>query len=498
MNRLTGYDRWFILLLIIFSAASLYQAGRLGIWFDEAYSVALSGQTIGQLLYFAGQDVHPPGYYLLLKGWASIFGNSELAMRSLSTLSIVLALAVLYHAVRARIGGKTALLVAVVVATAPLTLRYAFELRMYGLVLLIATLATVTLLRLNKRNETAGIWRLIVVYAALIAAGMYVHYYTLFIWIAHGVFVLASGQSDTPRRFRTWLSGVVLAIVLFLPQLPVAYSQFTAADERTSVSSDFSPNDILTSLLNTVTFAREPDNIWLYAVAAIALVLSAAAIILAYRTANQQVRRYLALALLLCAIPLLGGLLIMLPPYRVAYYDRYFLFSLLSLLVAAALACAVLLRDKRYRVFAFTALAVLLIGSSIGVSQVIAYGNRNENYVLRTGVKELMAAVNEKAAPDDVLLLDHPRHFYEVSYYNERGLPLYIYDMHGDTERGGGIAIAASRKDLLMSDVNTLPKGRDRIWYITPRALSVTPIPPSWRQLDEIAHESYIARLYSR
>lgn len=498
MSRLHAFDAWFLLLLLAFGAVSLYLAGTFGIWFDEAYSVALSHQPLDKVLYFAAQDVHPPGYYLLLKGWETLFGDSEIALRSLSALSMVLAAGLIYRVFRSRIGARAALLIAASVMSAPLTLRYAFEARMYGLIMLVATLATITMLRLFERRPGDNRRLLMAAYGVLVAAGMYIHYYALFIWIAHGLFVLLAGKEDRLDRLKAWSTGIILAILLFLPQLPTAYAQFAAAGERTPSSGGFSPYNVLTSLFNAISFADTSRQLWLYVVAGAALSLAAVAVVLAYRLAGKRLRGYFTLLMLLFAVPLLLGLGLTLSPYRVTYYDRYFIFSLTALVTLAALAGTVLWQNRTYRLFAAVMLASLLLGNGIGVTQVIAYGNYNNNQTLRTGIKELITALGDRAAKGDVILLDHPRHYYEVDYYNRKHLPLYIYDKPGDTERTGGIAIAASRKELFRTDVDTIMTNGGRVWYITPRALSVTPIPASWRQIDEVAQDSYIARLYTK
>lgn len=58
-------------------------------WFDELFSVNLSGKDLASLYKLLLSDTHPPLYPLLLKGWMLFFGDSEFSARSLSWLFAV-------------------------------------------------------------------------------------------------------------------------------------------------------------------------------------------------------------------------------------------------------------------------------------------------------------------------------------------------------------------------------------------------------------------------
>ena len=77
-------------ILVMAMASTFALALSLGlkqsVWFDESYSIMLAKSSIPDLFRLTGVDAHPPFYYLLLKSWTSIFGYSELALRSLSAL----------------------------------------------------------------------------------------------------------------------------------------------------------------------------------------------------------------------------------------------------------------------------------------------------------------------------------------------------------------------------------------------------------------------------
>ena len=77
--------RWFILML--FAVMGLYMIGLTGheLWFDDSFSVHMSSQPVWDLLSHP-VDVHPPGYYLTLKVWSSLYGDELWGLRFLHIL----------------------------------------------------------------------------------------------------------------------------------------------------------------------------------------------------------------------------------------------------------------------------------------------------------------------------------------------------------------------------------------------------------------------------
>src|SRR5258705_3967471 len=71
----------FFVSLIPFLA--FYGAGK-SLWLDEAYSVLVAKQHFSEMLVSLRHDTHPPLYYLLLSIWTKLFGDVEIALRSLS------------------------------------------------------------------------------------------------------------------------------------------------------------------------------------------------------------------------------------------------------------------------------------------------------------------------------------------------------------------------------------------------------------------------------
>ena len=109
------------------------------LWRDEAFSVLLAKKSLFQLLYLTAADFNPPLYYLLLKFWIFIFGSSEIIVRSLSLIFYSLSIYLFVHILESlKIKGKA--LPTIAFSTLPIVFYYAFEARMYSMLLFLTLL----------------------------------------------------------------------------------------------------------------------------------------------------------------------------------------------------------------------------------------------------------------------------------------------------------------------------------------------------------------------
>ncbi|MCP4539148.1 MAG: phospholipid carrier-dependent glycosyltransferase [Chloroflexi bacterium] len=151
INQFSQRANWFLLLAIIAMGGFLrfYQIGSKGLWLDEAFSVWMGWQPVGEMLdWLVKIDQHPPLYYTLLHFWMA-FGDSAATVRALCALFSTLTIPVIYLLGRRLFGDQTiSLLAALILAVSPFHVRFAQEARMYALLALNASLATYALVRL--------------------------------------------------------------------------------------------------------------------------------------------------------------------------------------------------------------------------------------------------------------------------------------------------------------------------------------------------------------
>jgi len=149
----------FLLLAIVVLGGALrfHQIGSKGLWLDEAFSVWLGWQPIGEMLaWLLRIDQHPPLYYALLHFWMAL-GDDAATVRALSALLGTLTIPVMFLLGRRLADEKVGLLAALILAASPFHVRFAQETRMYTLLTLNAALALYCLARLLTDPRAASI-----------------------------------------------------------------------------------------------------------------------------------------------------------------------------------------------------------------------------------------------------------------------------------------------------------------------------------------------------
>ena len=156
--------------------------------------------VVFQLLHEVGAADAP--YFLLLKGWAKVFGRSDFALRVPSVIAMAVA-AALIAALGTRLGGpRVGLLAGLMTAALPVTTRYAQEVGPQALTMCGAALATLTLVVYLDRPKA---WQLAGYTAALALTGVS-HLTGLLIVLAHGIVVLVMKR----RLLFGWLVASVV------------------------------------------------------------------------------------------------------------------------------------------------------------------------------------------------------------------------------------------------------------------------------------------------
>ena len=124
-------ETWLVLAAVLLAGLLPLPLLKQSLWIDEASSVWFARLPVADLLFHLC-DPHPPGYYLLLKGWLAL-GETEAWLRLPSLLASVAAVALTAWSGRAILGARAGALAALLVATFPLQSWYAAEVRMYAL-----------------------------------------------------------------------------------------------------------------------------------------------------------------------------------------------------------------------------------------------------------------------------------------------------------------------------------------------------------------------------
>jgi uncharacterized membrane protein len=205
-------------------AVRLYHLDMEPLWFDEAYTAISAVKPVGQILALLQSEGNAPLYYFLLHAWTVCFGDGAYALRLVSALIGAATVPLLYW-VGARMFSRSAgLLAAALAAFSPLQVHYSQEVRMYALLPPLALLALYMLYRLLVAPGA----RAALGFGAAMLAGLYVHYYFLFLLPLASFAVFAP---DRRRALIFTLGSVGVIGVGFLPWLPTFLHQASGGVE---------------------------------------------------------------------------------------------------------------------------------------------------------------------------------------------------------------------------------------------------------------------------
>lgn len=183
------------------------------LWFDELFSVAFSRSSlaVSEIIEKYAGDVHSIGYPILLHVWLRIFGDNDLAARSLSAAWGVMGIAAIYLAARRLGGPRLGLLAALLVSVNAYHIAYSQEARSYALVFVFAVLSYFAVLVFI---ETPG-WRTATVFGVTVAVAFHIHYYALVMFfgqVAAAAVILVLGKKDWRGLSFLAVSGGVVAL----------------------------------------------------------------------------------------------------------------------------------------------------------------------------------------------------------------------------------------------------------------------------------------------
>lgn len=186
------------------------------LWYDEACSWFTAKQLfpmgiMGNLLNLDLQ--HTPLYFFLLHLWIKLFGDSEIAMRSLSLLFGIGALPLVFTATKKIADNKTAIFALALACISPLLVLFSVEVRMYPMVIFLVILSLNYLIDFEKTRETKALIKLgitnILIPYTLIGGILY----NIALWTTYSTYLYAENKKD----FFKYLKGLSAELIGLIP-----------------------------------------------------------------------------------------------------------------------------------------------------------------------------------------------------------------------------------------------------------------------------------------
>ncbi|MBI3231762.1 MAG: glycosyltransferase family 39 protein [Candidatus Doudnabacteria bacterium] len=241
---------WLIVILITGAALRYYHNTDISLWHDEAFSALLIKYSWGEMMYRIGLDVHPPAYYVFLRLWHYLFGDSLLSLRSFSVFFSVGVIWAGWLFVKEAFRGNTraALLTAALIAINPFQIQYATEARMYTIGAFFTLLAAYFLVKaLNYQSAMNQIevqnmphlpesikdkklmfWNYLG-FTLSIVVMIYTHYYLLFAAAAicfYGLLYIFFHHRFTWKTYIPLFISYTLILISYIPWLKTFLFQY--------------------------------------------------------------------------------------------------------------------------------------------------------------------------------------------------------------------------------------------------------------------------------
>lgn len=219
-------DPWILGAIAVALAVRLARLDTADLWLDEALTLQrIQLPWARSVLYelFSGGDANQlPGYFILLKAWASLAGTSTLALRIPSVVFSLVTVVLTTALAGTLAGNRAARWTAWLAAISPYLLHHAQEARMYPLLSALAA-ASLLLLARYLRGRVSGLGATFIIVNLLLLA---THYYSMF-FVGAVLLVLLLRHR---RPWSSWLpAGAISALfVLGLMLLAVLVAGHTS------------------------------------------------------------------------------------------------------------------------------------------------------------------------------------------------------------------------------------------------------------------------------
>lgn len=363
------------------------------LWRDEVFSVFLAEKKPLEIIRLTAQDFNPPFYYLLLHFWMTIFGQSEISVR---TLSFIFHILLVYGGFKfAQKISKSALFhcfIVLLLLFNPMLLYYAFEARMYSL---FALLATLSMYHFYKKN-----WSLYLLFTTL---GLYTHSFMIFVLLAQLAYFLSTNSLVVQT-----VKPLVVALILYSPWLLVIPSQLKKANKFWIYPLDF--RTITSSLGNLfLGFEGKPPHLWLFTkiLSLIILLFSLKAINFSMKRKRPPSKNAKNPGLLFFIWVFLPLVLILLISFlKPIYVNRYLIF------VTVGEVFLIMLGIERIANNIFKKMVIFFF-----LFFIFYFNFWFTPFHQKKDFRKTLTEINQLLKKDDIVLAISPLNFFETCYY---------------------------------------------------------------------------------
>lgn len=219
----------FLICCIVFLAIYVSLVFNRNVWTDEAYTIQMIREhSFLGIISETAKDVHPPLYYLLLKLFITVFGQSITAYKLFSVIPMILLMVLAGTKVRRNWGIRAASLFILFVSAIPCMLEYTIQIRMYSLACFFTTWAALSAYDVWKKGELVQAVQLTVASMGACYTHNYAMINCVFVYVILLVVAVIRYRKKKDKKLFVmgFLSGCIVS-ASFLPWLGVLLQQTT-------------------------------------------------------------------------------------------------------------------------------------------------------------------------------------------------------------------------------------------------------------------------------
>jgi 4-amino-4-deoxy-L-arabinose transferase-like glycosyltransferase len=238
MTRVTTRDRVIVAGLTLAAlVVRVLLAMRGGLWRDEALFLFVErSKSLAAMMDFVRMhESHPPLFYLLMRGWLRIAGDSDAAALVLPLVFGILTVPAIYAVGSSLLSKRVGLLAAALATFSPALAEHSALVRPYSLLPLLSLVSAYTLIK----GIESGRRRVWVAYSLVTLAMLYTHNWAWLVlggeWVAVAVVLLKPFARERRQVLQEWALSQVLIAVGYVSWLPTLIYQARHAGKAPSL-----------------------------------------------------------------------------------------------------------------------------------------------------------------------------------------------------------------------------------------------------------------------
>jgi len=375
------------------------------IWRDEAFSSLLAQKNIGDILVLTAKDSNPPLFYLLLHYWIKLFGNSEVALRSLSLIFFSLTAYMFYlflHHVF-HYSTRRSILYLFLFLINPVLHYYAFEVRMYSMFVFFTLSSYYFFVKRNYKLHTINT-----------ILGLLTHYFMVFVLLSQITFLAINHSRELNKK--KLIQSISISCLFMLPWVIFVLTN------KPLINSTFwitKPNLLTFIQLPAIILTGFEWDFWsknpLLTPISIMLIIIISIVTASTisKTIHNNKNKSIILLLFIWSffIPLF---VLCISFIKSIFLPRYLIFSTIGLLLLFSYLFPKTKKNTEILLFA------ILLTVSLSFAQIQIHSRTKAN--IRSVAKIIKALIH----PQDVVYVTHEFNFHPLQYYiNDK--QVYIY-----------------------------------------------------------------------